>query len=125
MPASAISGMAVRRGVAPSVPVLGAKTDEVTARLEAIRAEIKFPALGAALVTADEVEGVWVTGTRRAGGEELVEETDRWHLGSCKKPMTATLIALLVALGDLAWDTPLEVCCSRTSRRTCTPTFAT
>jgi D-alanyl-D-alanine carboxypeptidase len=93
---------------APFVPVLGAKTDEVTASLEAIRAEIEFPALGAALVTADEVEGVWVTGTRRAGGKELVEETDRWHLGSCTKPMTATLIALLVARGDLAWDTPLE-----------------
>ena len=94
---------------AAPVQVLGAKTDEVTARLEAIRAEIKFPALGAALVTADEVEGVWVTGTRRAGGKELVEKTDRWHLGSCTKPMTATLIALLVARGDLAWDTPLEV----------------
>ncbi len=84
------------------------KSDDLTARLEAIRAQATVPALGAALVTIDKIEGVWVTGTRRAGGRELVETTDRWHLGSCTKPMTATLIALLVARGDLAWDTPLE-----------------
>jgi CubicO group peptidase (beta-lactamase class C family) len=45
-----------------------------------------------------------VTGTRRAGGTEKVEAGDVWHLGSCTKSMTATLIALMVRRGDLKWD---------------------
>jgi CubicO group peptidase (beta-lactamase class C family) len=77
------------------------------ARIEAIRAEAGLPALGGALVTVDGLEGVWVTGKRRAGGEEKVAAGDLWHLGSCTKSMTATLIALLVTRGDLAWETPL------------------
>ncbi len=91
-----------------AVQASAAKTDDVVARLETIRAEIQFPALGAALVTFDKIEGVWVAGTRRSGGKELVEKSDRWYLNSCTKPMTATLIALLVARGDLSGDTPLE-----------------
>jgi CubicO group peptidase (beta-lactamase class C family) len=75
--------------------------------LEKIRAEAGVPALGAALVTVEGLQGAWVTGTRRAHGEERVTLDDRWHLGSCTKSMTATLIALLVERGDFAWDTLL------------------
>jgi len=82
-------------------------TTDLTARIEAIRKEAGVPALGGALVTLDGLQGVWVTGTRRAGGTEKVAADDQWHLGSCTKSMTATLIALLVARGDLSWDTPL------------------
>jgi len=80
---------------------------DLTARIEAIRKEAGVPALGGALVTLDGLQGVWVTGTRRAGGTEKVTADDLWHLGSCTKSMTATLIALLVARGDLHWETPL------------------
>jgi CubicO group peptidase (beta-lactamase class C family) len=79
----------------------------IAERIEAIRAEAGLPALGAALVTLDGLQGVWVTGTRRAGGPEEVTPDDLWHLGSCTKSMTATLLALLVARGDLAWDAAL------------------
>jgi CubicO group peptidase (beta-lactamase class C family) len=82
-------------------------SEDLAARIEAVRAEAKLPALGAALVTVDGLQGVWVTGTRRAGGEERVTSDDLWHLGSCTKSMTATLVALLVARGDLAWGTPI------------------
>ena len=75
--------------------------------LDSVRAKAELPALGAALVTLDGLEGPWAVGTRRAGGEERVEPGDVWHLGSCTKAMTATLVALLVARGDLDWDTPL------------------
>ncbi len=80
---------------------------DLAARIEAIRADAGVPALGGALVTVDGLEGVWVTGTRRVGGAERVGSDDLWHLGSCTKSMTATLIALLVTRGDLAWDTEL------------------
>jgi CubicO group peptidase (beta-lactamase class C family) len=85
-----------------------APVEDLGARIEAIRAESELPALGAALVTAEGgLQGVWVAGTRRAGGTERVTADDLWHLGSCTKSMTATLIALLVTRGDLSWDTPL------------------
>jgi CubicO group peptidase (beta-lactamase class C family) len=80
---------------------------DLTAQIEAIRAEAGLPALGGALVTVDGLQGVWVTGTRRAGGTEKVTVDDQWHLGSCTKSMTATLLALLVKRGDLKWETPL------------------
>jgi CubicO group peptidase (beta-lactamase class C family) len=32
---------------------------------------------------------------------------DRWHIGSCTKAMTATLIAALVEDGTLSWDTTI------------------
>ena len=80
------------------------KRPDVGARLEAIRARAGVPALGCALVTLEGLQGVWVAGTRCAGGTERVEPDDLWHLGSCTKSMTATLIALLVERGDLAWD---------------------
>jgi D-alanyl-D-alanine carboxypeptidase len=85
----------------------GAKED-LAGRIEAVRVEAKVPALAGALVTADGgLEGVWVAGTRRAGGEERVTADDLWHIGSCTKSMTSTLIALLVARGDLSWDAVL------------------
>jgi CubicO group peptidase (beta-lactamase class C family) len=94
--------------LAPLVLVLLAQDrPDVAAELEAIRAEAGLPALGAALVTREGLQGVWTAGTRRASGAERVTEVDRWHLGSCTKAMTATLVALLVARGDLAWETPL------------------
>jgi len=93
--------------VAPPVAPAEAAADSLTGRLEAIRAQAELPALGAALVTRDGLQGVWVTGTRRAGGEERASADDLWHLGSCTKAMTATLVALLVARGDLGWETPL------------------
>ena len=45
---------------------------------------------------------------RRAQGEpEKVTDHDLWHLGSCTKAMTATLVAVHVEDGLLGWDTTL------------------
>lgn len=80
---------------------------DLGARIEAIRAAADLPALGGALVTLEGPAEVWVAGKRRADKDVLVTKDDLWHLGSCTKSMTATLIALLVTRGDLAWETPL------------------
>ncbi len=81
--------------------------DVMRTGLEAIRRKHDLPALGGAIVTAMGLDGVWVTGTRTAGGREAVTADDLWHLGSCTKSMTATVIALLVERGDLAWERTL------------------
>lgn len=84
-----------------------APASDPAAHLEALRVKHGVPALGGALVTVDGLAGVWVAGTRSVDCEEKVTPDDLWHLGSCTKAMTATLIALLVTRGDLSWDAPL------------------
>jgi CubicO group peptidase (beta-lactamase class C family) len=49
-----------------------------------------------------------VVGVRKRGTDILAMIDDQWHLGSNTKPITALLIALLIDLGLLDWDTPLE-----------------
>ncbi len=76
--------------------------------LEAIRVKHKLPALGAAIVTDQGAVHIFTTGTRRRGDETLVRENDLWHLGSCGKAITATMIARLVEQGKLRFDQTLE-----------------
>lgn len=46
-------------------------------------------------------------GQRMIGAPAPVAPGDAWHWGSITKPVTATLIAMAVEAGELAWDEPL------------------
>ena len=48
-----------------------------------------------------------VAGVRKKGTAERITLDDRFHLGSCTKAMTATLVAMLVEEGKLNWTTTL------------------
>ncbi len=85
----------------------GAEVD-VSDKLETIRAKYKLPALGAALFSGEKVLAIGATGVRAIGNEEKVTTDDLWHLGSCTKAMTATLIGTMVEKGELSWETTLE-----------------
>ncbi len=87
-------------GLAQEVP-------DLAALLEPIRAEHEVPALGGAIVVGGELRGLGVVGLRALGSPERVEVEDLWHLGSCTKSMTASLIALLVEDGTLSWELTL------------------
>ncbi len=77
-------------------------------RVEAAQVKSKIPALGAAIVTADETEmPAWVTGERVRGRGDPASITDLWHIGSCAKSMTGALYARLVERGDAAWEATL------------------
>lgn len=78
---------------------------DIRETLENIRARHDLPALAAALVEGGSVTGSGAVGVRARGSAEAATVADRWHLGSCTKAMTATLAALLVEDGVLAWDT--------------------
>ncbi|MCA8965569.1 MAG: beta-lactamase family protein [Planctomycetes bacterium] len=78
---------------------------DLAALLEPIRAEHGVPALGAAVIRDGAVVALGVTGVRRQGHEEKVTTDDLWHLGSCTKAMTATLLAQQVDAGKLQWST--------------------
>lgn len=94
--------------IAGTSPVLARQTgDETQARLEQLRAEAGVPALGGAVVTPDGFVWQGVSGVRRAGDPDPVALTDRWHLGSNTKAMTAAVYARLVEQGRAAWGATL------------------
>lgn len=82
-------------------------TKPVSEILEAIRVEYKLPGLAAGIVTSNGIKELAAVGYRKAGDDTKVTESDLWHLGSCTKAMTATLIGILVHEGKLSWDTTL------------------
>ena len=73
--------------------------------LESQREKQGLPAVAAVVIDSDRVVARGVAGARKAGGTVRARGNDRWHLGSCTKAMTATMIAVLVERGVLSWDT--------------------
>lgn len=83
------------------------KLIDVGAELEPIRREYDFPALAAAVILDGELHAMGVVGVRQYGSEVSAEPNDPFHLGSCTKAMTASLICLLVEEGKLDWTSTL------------------
>jgi len=75
--------------------------------LEPIREQYDLPALGALIMINGKIVAADVVGTRKYGGRVRATVDDRFHLGSDTKAMTATLAAMLVDAGVVAWDTTL------------------
>ncbi len=80
---------------------------DLAPQLAAVREEFNFPAVAAAVIVEGRLHALGVAGVRKHGSEVKVQPDDPFHLGSCTKAMTGSLIGLLVEQGKLAWDTPL------------------
>lgn len=97
------------------VPAASARAEEargelgeaVLERLHPLREAHGLPALAGLVIRSGRVGGIAAVGSRRAGSAEAVTVDDPWHLGSCTKAMTATLIGRLVEGGSLRWDSAL------------------
>ena len=61
----------------------------------------------AAVLRGERIIAHGVAGVRKRGTAERITLDDRFHLGSCTKAMTATLVAMLVEEGKLNWTTTL------------------
>lgn len=85
---------------APSFP----RSMNAAARL---RRRLDVPALAAGWRETLADSGAACAGRRMLGSDVPVAPGDSWHWGSITKPVTATLIALAVEAGELAWDEPL------------------
>lgn len=72
--------------------------------LEPIRAQHKLPALGAVVIRNRKPGAVSMVGKRSVDSKESVKPRDPFHIGSCTKSMTATVIAYLVDQGKLRWE---------------------
>jgi CubicO group peptidase (beta-lactamase class C family) len=78
-----------------------------TEQLDTIRKHHGLPGLIAGHFTLDGDLELEVSGVRKSGSREALQEDDPMHLGSCTKSMTAVLIGLLVDEGKLRWDSTL------------------
>jgi CubicO group peptidase (beta-lactamase class C family) len=91
-------------GVAIAAGGVSAQATSMDDYLEEVRVEYGLPALAAAIVKDGVVVAAAATGTRVAGQDLPVMISDRFHIGSNTKSMTATLAGILVEDGKLAWD---------------------
>ena len=78
--------------------------EELREKVAATRQETGAPALAAIVMVDGQVRAAAADGLRIVGRDTPVTETDRWHLGSITKSMTATLVARLVEKGIVSWD---------------------
>src|SRR3972149_3800938 len=74
---------------------------------EVLLRRYKVPAVGLARISATGVDSLDCLGERKRGSGVAVTNDDLWHIGSCGKSMTATLMARLVERGQLQWDAPI------------------
>lgn len=105
-------GLGILLSLAMALPVRAGqpKYDDLSTFLEPLRAKSDLPALAAAVVMGGKIKAVGAVGVRKLGADVPVTVDDQFHLGSCTKAMTATLIAKLVEDGKLTWDTtPAEI----------------
>jgi len=82
---------------------------EIAALIEPIIKAHAIPGMVAAIVEGDGGAALEIgcAGVRKAGEAEPITLSDRLHLGSCTKSMTATMIATLVQDGKLSFDTTI------------------
>lgn len=92
----------------PSHEDAKSSTHGIGVLLEPIRQRYDLPAMAAAVIVDGDTI-VWdATGLRKAGSKVEVTPNDKFHIGSCTKAMTATLIAILVEKDKLRWDITLS-----------------
>ncbi|MCP3920266.1 MAG: beta-lactamase family protein [bacterium] len=93
--------------VAALAPLVLEEPTSLDGLLEPIRERAALPALGAAIVSGDQLVAIGAVGKRRIDAESPVTASDLWHLGSCTKSMTATWVATRVEAGEIEWGTTL------------------
>jgi CubicO group peptidase (beta-lactamase class C family) len=91
------------RGADEAVP----DPDWLRERLEKVRQHYHLPTLAAAVVVDGRVAVASAVGVRKWEDLTKVSRDDPFHLGSCAKPMTATLVGRLVDRGLIRWDSTL------------------
>jgi CubicO group peptidase (beta-lactamase class C family) len=64
-----------------------------------------LPGMIAAIVDSSGILQIESAGVRKIGSPEAMSYEDQFHLGSCTKAMTSTLMAMLIAENKLQWET--------------------
>ena len=67
----------------------------------------KVPGGAAAVITDGGLTAIGANGKRVAGKKDKVTNDDRFHLGSAGKAMTSTMVARLIELGKIDWESKI------------------
>jgi len=98
---------AERRNMTATTSRPAAAPQDLSTLLEPILAKHKLPALAGAIIAEGRVTAIGAVGNRRYGEQTPVTVEDCWHIGSCTKAMTATLVGTFVDEGKIAWNTTI------------------
>jgi len=90
------------------IPRAQVQAESMNELLQPIREKYCTPALAAVYVRGNHIARIGAVGVRKADSEEPVRIDDCFHIGSCAKSMTATMIARLVERGELSWDSKIS-----------------
>jgi CubicO group peptidase (beta-lactamase class C family) len=82
----------------------GQRSDELQQLIDQVRSSSKTPGLAMAVFSSDSVYFAGVSGVRKLGGDDALQVSDRFHLGSCTKAILAFTAAALVEEGAIDWD---------------------
>ena len=85
----------------------GASPKDLCSVLEPLRVEYHIPACACAIVENGHLVAMGATGVRNIARPEAVTPSDIWHIGSCTKSLTASVVGMLVDDGKLRWDLPV------------------
>jgi CubicO group peptidase (beta-lactamase class C family) len=96
--------LAVGVFLAAGSPPAAAASDQP---LESIRKKHDLPALAVVVVKDGQIRERAAAGVRKWGEAAPVTTNDVFHIGSCTKPMTATLTAMMIEQGKLRWNTTI------------------
>lgn len=80
------------------------KHEDISNLITPFLEEFNIPAIGAAVIVNNELTAIGATGICRAGGLEKVSISNKWHIGSCGKAITATLLGKLYEENKVLWD---------------------
>ena len=98
-------GAAVVGGFARAGEAVAPSPADVSRELTEAFGKTNIPGAAALALHGDRIVAQGACGVRRRGAPERITLDDKFHLGSCTKPMTATLAGLFVDEGRLAWTT--------------------
>lgn len=92
----------------PPLPARANADAAIRQVLDAARTRFpRIPAIAAVVVRDGRIIGQGVSGVRKAGEPTPATERDLFHLGTCTKSVTATLIGVLIDEGKLRWDSTI------------------
>lgn len=94
---STLSGCATKR-----------EAKSLTEKIKTIQTNSQMPGLQVRVTENGKEILSFVNGVRAIEQQDIITASDKWHIGSCTKPMTAFLIGKLVDQKKLSWETPLK-----------------
>ncbi|HPA47555.1 MAG TPA: serine hydrolase domain-containing protein [bacterium] len=80
---------------------------DISATLDRVVQQHHLPAMVGAVILDGRLYATGIAGVRKAGTDVKATIDDPFHLGSCTKSMTCTLLAILIEQGKLRWDSTL------------------